>query len=100
VVMAAYPGVYGVADSFRLGKEEIKLSIRPEGEALGLTLADLARQVRQGFYGEEAQRVARGREDIKVMVRYPEDSRRTLATLEDMRIRTPAGAEVPFATVV
>ncbi|HYC01493.1 MAG TPA: efflux RND transporter permease subunit [Candidatus Limnocylindrales bacterium] len=94
-----YPGVYGVADSFRPGKEEIKLVIKPEGEALGLTLSDLARQVRQGFYGEEAQRVARGREDIKVMVRYPEEQRRTLATLEDMRVRTPSGAEVPFATV-
>lgn len=97
--LAAYPGVYGETDSFRPGKEEIKLAIRPEGESLGLTLADLARQVRQGFYGEEAQRVSRGREDIKVMVRYPEERRRTLATLEDMRIRTPTGAEVPFATV-
>ncbi|HYC55928.1 MAG TPA: efflux RND transporter permease subunit [Candidatus Binatia bacterium] len=94
-----YPGVYGVADSFRPGKEEIKLSIKPEGEALGLTLSDLARQVRQGFYGEEAQRVARGREDIKVMVRYPQEQRGTLATLEEMRVRTPSGAEVPFATV-
>jgi multidrug efflux pump subunit AcrB len=97
--IARYPGTYGVADSFRPGKEEIKLTILPEGQALGLTLSDLARQVRQGFYGEEAQRVVRGREDVKVMVRYPERGRRTLATLEDMRIRAPAGAEVPFATV-
>lgn len=97
--LAAYPGVYGVADSFRPGKEELVFAIRPAGEALGLTLADLARQVRQGFYGEEAQRVARGREDVKVMVRYPEEGRRTLATLEDMRIRTPSGDEVPLHTV-
>ncbi len=97
--LEGYPGVYAVTDSFRPGKQEMRIAIRPEGEALGLTLADLARQVRQGFYGEEVQRVARGREDIKVMVRYPEDRRRTLSTLEDMRVRTPSGAEVPFSTV-
>jgi multidrug efflux pump subunit AcrB len=97
--LEGYPGVYGVTDSFRPGKQEMRIAIRPEGEALGLSLADLARQVRQGFYGEEVQRVARGREDIKVMVRYPEDRRRSIATLEDMRVRTPSGAEVPFSTV-
>lgn len=97
--VATYPGAYGVADSFRPGKDEIELSILPAGEALGLTLSDLARQVRQGFYGEEVQRVVRGREDVKVMVRYPAERRRSLATLEDMRIRTPSGAEVPFSTV-
>jgi multidrug efflux pump subunit AcrB len=97
--LATYPGVFDVSDSFRPGKDEIKLGIRPEAEALGLSLADLARQVRQAFYGEETQRVPRGREDIKVMVRFPESERRSLETLEDMRIRTAAGAEVPFSTV-
>ncbi len=97
--LAAYPGVFDVADSFRPGKQELKLSIRPEAEASGLTLADLARQTRQGFYGEEAQRVQRGREDIKVMVRYPEEHRRSLRTLESMRVRTPSGVEVPFSQV-
>jgi multidrug efflux pump subunit AcrB len=66
---------------------------------LGLTLRDLARQVRQGFYGEEAQRIQRGRDDIKVMVRYPEAERRSLGDVERMRIRLEDGAEVPFATV-
>lgn len=97
--LALYPGVFDISDSFRPGKQEIKLGIRPEAEALGLSLADLARQVRQGFYGEEAQRVPRGREDIKVMVRYSEQERRRLDTLENMRIRTPQGAEVPFSSV-
>jgi multidrug efflux pump subunit AcrB len=99
VVLARYPGVSEVADSFEPGKEEIKLTIRPEAESLGLTLADLARQVRQAFYGEEAQRVQRGREDIKVMVRYPASERVSLADIENMRIRTPSGSEVPFSTV-
>ncbi|MFT7486055.1 MAG: multidrug efflux pump subunit AcrB, partial [Candidatus Paceibacteria bacterium] len=68
-------------------------------EALGLTLGEVARQVRQAFYGEEAQRIQRGRNEVKVMVRYPADDRRTLHTLEQMRIRTPSGAEVPFSQV-
>ena len=97
--LATYPGVLDITDSFRSGKQELKLSILPSGEALGLTLADLARQVRQAFYGEEAQRIQRGRDDVRVMVRYTADERRTLSALNGMRIRTPQGSEVPFATV-
>ena len=94
-----YAGVYEVTDSFRAGKEEMKLGIKPAAEALGLTLQDLGRQVRQAFYGEEAQRIQRGRDDIRVMVRYPRDERRSLGDLENMRIRTPDGGEVPFGSV-
>jgi len=97
--LAEYPGVIDIADSFRSGKREVVLSITPQGEALGLSLNDLARQVRQAFYGEEAQRIQRGRHDVRVMVRFPEAQRRELASLESMRIRTPDGSEVPFATV-
>ncbi len=97
--LAAYDGVDEIADSFLEGKRELKLAIKPAAETLGLTLADLARQVRQGFYGEEAQRIQRGRDDVRVMVRYPESQRRSVSNLEDMRIRTPAGAEVPFGQV-
>ena len=94
-----YAGVYEVTDSFRAGKEERKLGIQPAAETLGLTLQDLGRQVRQAFYGEEAQRIQRGRDDIRVMVRYPRDERRSLGDLENMRIRTPDGGEVPFRQV-
>ena len=94
-----YAGVYEVTDTFRAGKEEMKLGIKPAAEALGLTLQDLGRQVRQAFYGEEAQRIQRGRDDIRVMVRYPRDERRSLGDLENMRIRTPDGGEVPFRQV-
>ena len=97
--VAEYPNAYQISDSFRTGKRQIELDIEPRAELLGLTLADLARQVRQAFYGEEAQRIVRGREDIRVMVRYPEADRRSLASLEDLRIRTPDGAEVPFSDV-
>ncbi len=97
--LAEYPGVVDIADSFRSGKQELKMSILPSGESLGLTLGSLARQVRQAFYGEEAQRIQRGRDDVKVMVRYTEEERRALGSLDSMRIRTPTGSEVPFATV-
>ena len=94
-----YVGVSDINDSFREGKQEIKLDILPAAQSLGLTLDDLSKQVRQAFYGEEAQRIQRGRDDIRVMVRYPQDARRSLADLEDLRIRTPDGGEVPFYAV-
>jgi len=94
-----YRGVRDVADSYRAGKPEIKIRIKPEGEALGLTLAALGRQIRQAFYGEEAQRIQRGRDDVRVMVRYPLEARRALDSLAEMRIRLPDGAEAPFDAV-
>ena len=97
--LAEYPGVIDIGDSFRAGKREIQLEILPAGEALGLTLGMLATQVRQAFYGEEVQRIQRGRDDVRVMLRYTESERRTLSALDDMRIRTADGSEVPFATV-
>ena len=97
--LGEYAGVYEISDSFRAGKEEMQLRIKPAAETLGLTLQDLGRQVRQAFYGEEAQRIQRGRDDIRVMVRYPRDERRSLDALENMRFRTPNGGEVPFSQV-
>jgi multidrug efflux pump subunit AcrB len=94
-----YTGVSDIADDFDPGKAELKLQLKETGRMLGLTLSDLARQVRQGFYGEEAQRIQRGRDDIRVMVRYPKDERRSLADVENMRIRLPDGTEIPFKTV-
>ncbi|HPG25721.1 MAG TPA: efflux RND transporter permease subunit, partial [Myxococcota bacterium] len=97
--LATFTGVYDITDSFRAGKQEIQLSVKQSALPLGLTQQDLARQVRQAFYGEEAQRIQRGRDDVRVMVRYPEAERRSLGSLEDMRIRTADGVEVPFAAV-
>jgi multidrug efflux pump subunit AcrB len=97
--LAGLPGVTDIADSFEPGKIELKLTLTDLGRASGLTLSDLARQVRQGFYGDEVQRVQRGRDDIKVMVRYPEAERSSLADIENMRIRLPDGTELPFRLV-
>ncbi len=97
--LAEFPGVLDVSDNFREGKQEIKLRLLPSAEPLGLSLEDLSRQVRQAFYGAEAQRIQRGRDDVRVMVRYPRAERRSLEDLENLRIRTPAGGEVPFYAV-
>lgn len=91
-----YSGIIDISDSFQIGKQEAKLSLTRAAETFGITLSDLARQVRQAFYGEEAQRIQRGRNEVKVMIRYPLEERRSLDNLENMRIRTPEGGEVPF----
>jgi multidrug efflux pump subunit AcrB len=97
--ISTLPGVREVSDSARRGKPELALRILPEAEALGLTLAELARQVRQGFHGEEVQRIQRGRDDVRVVVRYPLAERRSLGDLENIRIRVPGGGELPFSAV-
>lgn len=97
--LETYEGVYDIRDNYSGGKRELQLSIKPSAEVLGLTEADLARQVRQAFYGEEAQRIQRGKHEIRVMVRYPEETRRSIGNLETMRIRMPDGTSVPFDEV-
>ncbi len=99
LALARYDGIYDITDNLADSQKEIQLDILPSAEMLGLDIAQLGRQVRQAFFGEEAQRIQRGRDDIRVMVRYPEEERRSLGNLEDMRIRTPDGREVPFSEV-
>jgi len=98
-ILREYSGVSDITDSFEPGKAELKLELKDTGRTLGLTLSDLARQVRQGFYGQEAQRIQRGRDDIRVMVRYPQAERRSLSDIENTRIRLPDGTEIPFKTL-
>ena len=97
--LRTYDGLFEIQSSANAGPEEIKLSIRPEAEALGVTLADLASQVRQAFYGAEAQRIQRGDSEVRVMVRYPRSERQSIGNLENMWIRLPDGRELPFNAV-
>ena len=97
--LSKFDGVFDISDSWRVGKQEIQLDLLPEARNLGLTLNDLATQVRAAFYGAEAQRIARGKDDVRVMVRFPEAERKSISNLEDMYIRTPDGFEVPFYSV-
>ncbi len=95
--LITYPGVFDVSDSFASGRPEIRYSLTPAGQAANLTRLDLARNVRDAFYGREAQRVQRGREEVKVMVRYPLAKRKEIETLREMRIRKPDGTTIPFS---
>jgi len=97
--LGGYAGITEVNDSFSGGSDEIKLELKPEAESLGLSLSQLAQQVRYGFYGAEAQRIQRDDEEIKVMVRYPKEERNSIGNLETMRIRAPNGDDIPFSEV-
>jgi len=97
--LSEYPGVIDVKDSFTFGKEEIKLSLRPEAKNYGITMVNLASQVRQAFYGLEVQNFQRGRDEVGVFVRYPEDERKTIANLESLMVRNNQGVEIPLRQV-
>ncbi|MEM8492210.1 MAG: efflux RND transporter permease subunit [Pseudomonadota bacterium] len=97
--LGRFTGVYNITDTLETARDEVVLSLQPAAENLGLSLADLARQVREGFYGGEVQRIPRQREDVKVMVRYPDSERLSVDDLSNLRIRTGDGSEVPFNTV-
>ena len=97
--LTEYPGVYEIHDSFQRGKQEINLSMRPAGRDLGLNLSDLAKQVRQAFHGTVVQTVQRGEDEVKVIVRLPEEERNSLWHLENMHIRLQDNSTTPLLTV-
>lgn len=93
------PSLKDVTDSNQEGRRELNIRLKPRALALGLTLQDVAGQVRQGFFGQEVQRIQRGRDEIRVWVRYAPGDRAALGNLDQMRIRTPDGGEYPFAAL-
>ena len=97
--LATYPTVFDIADSLSDGKEEIRIELTPQGHVLGLTRAAIASQVSQAFRGFEAQRIQRGRDDIRVIVRLPREERSVTSTLDEYLITTPEGRRVPLAHV-
>ncbi|MBL7980391.1 MAG: efflux RND transporter permease subunit [Flavobacteriales bacterium] len=94
------PMLRDVVDSDRPGNREVVLKLKDKAQLLGLTLQDVAAQVRQGFFGLETQRVQRGEDEVKIWVRYAEDGRASLRDLEDMRIRTADGRQFPLNELV
>lgn len=85
-----------ITDSNQEGRRELNISLKPRAYALGFSLQDIAGQVRQGFFGQEIQRIQRGKDEIRVWVRYRPEDRAALGFLDQMRIRTPDGSEYPF----
>lgn len=99
VHLASYPTVFDISDSLSNGKEELKIELTEQGKALGLTRVNISMQVRNSFFGSQVQRIQRGRDDVRVMVRLPLDERRTVADLEDILVATPNGGSVPLSHV-
>ncbi len=98
-ILMDYRGVFDIKNSLEEGKEELNLRLKPTAATLGLTTGDLAMQVRQAFFGDEALRIQRGKDEIRVMVRYKEKLRRSVNDIRNMRIRTKDGTEIPFTDV-
>ena len=98
-MLKEYKGILDIRDDFAEGKYELKLKLKPAATSLGLTVADLAKQTRQGFYGEEALKIQRDDNEVKIMIKYPKEGRNSLADIENMMIRTKRGIEVPFSEV-
>jgi len=94
-----YDGLSDIRNGASDTRAEFHINILPQGEAMGLSRYDLGSQVRHAFYGAEAQRIQRGIDEIRVMVRYPKADRENVSSLNNMYIRTPAGDEMPFETV-
>ncbi|MCX7546117.1 efflux RND transporter permease subunit [Marinicella gelatinilytica] len=97
--LKSFEGVYDVRNSLEAGKDEVQLKIKPLGRNLGLTQYDIGHQVRQAFYGDEVQRIQRGNDEIRVMLRYDRAARESMQSLQELRIRTPQGDQVPLNTV-
>ena len=97
--LSTYGSLYDISDNLSAAADEIRIDMRPGAEALGVTLAEVSNQVRQAYFGEEAQRLARDGEDARVMVRLSKDDRESLDSLNNLRIRTADGMEIPLAQV-
>lgn len=97
--LESYSAVTSAWDSLESSAKEIRFNMKPGAETLGITLSDVTRQVREAFYGREVQRLPRNGEDVRVMVRYPEEARESIDSLKNLRIRTAGGVEVPLYSV-
>lgn len=95
--IADFEGLRDIDPGFSNGKDQLDATLTPVGRALGLTEIDLARQLRAAYFGSEALRQQRGRDEVRVMVRLPEAERRTRQSLESLVLRTPTGGEIPLA---
>jgi multidrug efflux pump subunit AcrB len=97
--LATYPTVFEIADSLSDGKEELQIELTQQGKALGLTRVNVSNQVRNAFFGSQVQRIQRGRDDVRVMVRLPISERRSLSDLQNILIQTPSDGSVPLSHV-
>ena len=97
--LVQFPGVFDVKDNFNIGKEEISIKLLPAAENYGINMMMLGSQVQQAFYGLEVQSIQRGRDEVKVMLRYPKNERASISNLEDMMIKVPNGSTIPVRQI-
>ncbi|MFH2094010.1 MAG: efflux RND transporter permease subunit [Pseudomonadota bacterium] len=97
--ISRYPGTFDITDNFRPGKMEKQILLKPGAKSIGITLADIATQIRQAYFGDEVLKVQRGKDDIKVMVRYSKQERESESSIDELRIRTRDGREIPLNQV-
>lgn len=97
--IAKYPGTFDITDNFRPGKMEKRIHIKKGAKSLGITMADIALQIRQAYYGDEVLKIQRGKDDIKVMVRYSQKERESESSIDELRIRTKDGRQIPLNQV-
>ncbi len=90
------PDLKDIQDNSSLGQRELELELKPLAYFLGLTHQEITKQIRQGFFGEEVQRLQDGTDEVRVWVRYPQSDRLSIAQLESMKIKMPGGAEYPL----
>jgi len=97
--LALYPTIFDIADTLSDGKEELQIILRQEAYTLGMSRSDIVSQVRQAFYGDEVQRIQRGRDNVRVIVRFAEAGRRNVNQLQDFLLTTQDGRRIPLAQV-
>ena len=94
-----YPTAFEIADSLSNGKEELQIQLTAQGYAMGMNNTWVTRQVRDAYFGSQVQRIQRGRDDVRVMLRFPLSERQSISKLNDMLINTPSGGKVPLSHV-
>ena len=97
--LVRFPGVFDVSDTYNVGKEEISINLLPAAKSYGVSMLMVASQVRQAFYGLEVQTMQRGRNELKVMLQYPQNDRSSISDLENMMILTPTGSTIPVRQI-
>ena len=99
-ILETYNGVYEISSSYKKGKTEFRLNLKPEAENFGVTMSSIAQQIRDSYYGNEVMKIQRDRDEVRVMLRLTEEERRDISRLNTLKIRTNTGMEIPVNLLV
>ena len=99
-ILAEYDGVYEISSTYKKGKTEYHLSLKPEAENFGVTMGSIAQQLRDSYYGNEVMKIQRDRDEVRVMLRLSENERKTITRFNKLKVRNQAGLEIPLSLLV